>query len=701
MSPITIQFGALISLGAFLLFLVQPIAGKFILPWFGGGPSVWTTCMVFFQAALVAGYAAAHGMTRSLIPRRQCAVFLGALVVSLAFMPFAPSVSWKPGAGDSPALRILLLLTATLGLPFVALAATSPLLQRWHSLLAPGESTYRLFAWSNAGSLAALAAYPFLIEPRLTRSEQSVAWAGLLLLFVVGCAVLARRIRTLEAPASDASQYAAREEPSKDGNSRGTPTVWLTLSTLGSALLLAATNKICQDVASTPFLWILPLALYLISFIVVFQDPKNYQRVIFVSGFYLGLLLAAAGLFARDILVFSLHTWICGFTLLFGCVSLHGELNRLKPEPARLTSFYLCISAGGALGGILVGIVAPLALDHFYEFQITLLASAAVLAVVIRRDPQSRLNEGAYQVNWAWLVATWLIAALAFQQEAAYTRRDAVSVQRNFYGSLMVLEKWRKDPAKHGRVMQHGNIVHGVQHHDPFLRRQPTAYFGETSGGGLALRETEARQNRHIGVIGLGAGTLAAYGREGDTFRFYEIDPIVIEAARKWFTYIEDSAAQVEVVPGDARLSLEAEAPQGFDLLILDAFSSDAIPTHLLTREAFELYLSHLKPDGALALHLSNRHLNLPIVVWAAAHALGLETALIEDRPDLEPKDPDESKDAAPQPRIGPSTWMIVSPGNGFVERDRIRTNAVEFTVMPGRVQTWTDDYSALWPVLK
>ena len=695
------HFGATIFLGAFLLFLVQPIAGKFILPWFGGGPSVWTTCMVFFQAALVAGYAAAHGMTRRLSPRRQCAVFLSALVLALAFMPFAPDSSWKPEAGDSPSLRILLLLAVTLGWPFVALAATSPLLQRWHSLLAPGESSYRLFAWSNAGSLGALAVYPFVIEPQLTRSEQSVLWSGLLALFVIGCASIGRRIWLADSASLQESTPAGQNETAKSADSRGTPAIWLALSTLGSALLLATTNKICQDVASTPFLWILPLALYLISFIVVFHDPKNYQRIIFVSGFFLGLLCSAAALYARDILVFSLHTWVCGFTLLFGCVSLHGELSRLKPEPARLTSFYLCISIGGALGGILVGVVAPLILDSPYEFQIALLASAALLAVVIRRDPQSRLNHGAYQVNWSWLVATWLVAVLAFQQEAAYTRRDAISVQRNFYGSLMVMEKWKKDPVKHGRVMQHGNIVHGVQHLDSAMRRLPTAYFGETSGGGLALRETEDRPDRRIGVIGLGAGTLTAYGSEGDLFRFYEIDPSVIEAARKWFTYMEDSAAKVEVVPGDARLSLEAESPQAFDLLILDAFSSDAIPTHLLTKEAFELYLSHLKPDGALALHLSNRHLNLPVVVWAAAHELRLETALVEDRPASKQKESEETTDAPPKPKLGSSTWMIVSPGNGFVERDRIRTNAVGFTVMPGRVRTWTDDYSSLWPVLR
>ncbi len=697
-------FGAAVFLGAFLVFLVQPIMGRFILPWFGGGNAVWTTCMLFFQFALLGGYAYAHLLTRKASLKAQAGIHLTLLAIALCLLPITPPEAWKPGPDSSPVSRILLTLTATVGLPFVLLAATAPLLQSWFAAAGHGRSTYRLYAWSNAGSIAALACYPFLVEPHLTRAAQAGAWSLLLGMFVICCAFVAiRPLRngpgTTAGTTSDGGASSGTPEGSRV---RGGPTAWLALSTLGSALLLGVTNKICQDVASMPFLWLLPLALYLASFVAVFRNPRAYQRVIFVPGYFLGLLGVAAALYLRDVLVFSLHLWICCFALFFGCMAFHGELARLRPETSRLTAFYLAISAGGAAGGVLVSLLAPMVLDRFYELQITLVLGAGTLMWLIRSDPDSRLNHGPYRVNWAWLAAVLMVAILAYQQEASYTRRDAIHVTRNFYGSLMVLEKWEKDPLKHALVMQHGNIVHGLQHMDPGLRREPTAYFGKTSGGGLALRDSENIENRRIGVIGLGAGTLAAYGRKGDTMRFYELDPAVIEAAREHFTYLRDSAAKIEVVPGDARLSLEAEPAQDYDLLILDAFSSDAIPTHLLTLEAFELYLSHLKADGVIALHLSNRHLKLPLVVWAAAYELGVATALIEDRPERTSTSVDEAEaDRPPSPRVGPSTWMLLTRNTAFLEREPIRTNTVEFAVMPRRVRTWTDDYTALWPLLR
>ena len=697
-------FGAAVFLGAFLVFLVQPIMGRFILPWFGGGNAVWTTCMLFFQFALLGGYAYAHLLTRKASLRTQAGVHLALLAIALCLLPITPPDTWKPGPDSSPVSRILLTLTATVGLPFVLLAATAPLLQSWFAAAGHGRSTYRLYAWSNAGSIAALACYPFLVEPHLTRAAQAGAWSVLLGVFVVCCAVVA--IRPFRngpgATAETNSDGGASSETSEEPQVRGGPAAWLTLSTLGSALLLGVTNKICQDVASMPFLWLLPLALYLASFVVVFRNSRAYQRVIFVPGYFLSLLALAAALYLRDVLVFSLHLWICCFALFFGCMAFHGELARLRPETSRLTAFYLAISAGGAAGGVLVSLLAPMLLDRFYELQITLVLGAGALMWLIRCDPDSRLNHGAYRVNWAWLAAVLMVAILAYQQEASYTRRNAIHVTRNFYGSLMALEKWTKDPLKHALVMQHGNIVHGLQHMHPALRREPTAYFGRTSGGGLALRESEDIGNRRIGVIGLGAGTLAAYGREGDTMRFYELDPAVIAAAREHFTYLSDSAAEIEIVPGDARLSLEAEPAQDYDLLVLDAFSSDAIPTHLLTLEAFELYLSHLKADGVIALHLSNRHLKLPLVVWAAAYDLGVATALIEDRPERARTSVSEADaDRTPYPRVGPSNWMLMTRNTAFLEREAIKTNTVQFAVMPGRVRTWTDDYTALWPLLR
>ncbi len=698
----TVRFGITAGLGAFLLFLIQPLLARFILPWFGGGPSVWTTCMLFFQTALLAGYAWAHGLASKLSPRAQVTAHLAALALALVFLPAIPSEAWKPTAADAPAWRILLLLTATIGWPFVVLAATAPLLQRWLCRFEPEEASYRLYAWSNGGSILALAAYPFLVEPLLSNPAQSRAWSALFFVFVLAVAAIAWQVRTQEEPPHAAG--AGSGEPTR-ATSKGRPPLWLALAALGSALLLSATNKICQDVASTPMLWILPLALYLISFVVVFHDPKNYQRVIFVSGFFLSLLGVAAALYLRNVLVLTLQVWIHCFALFFGCMCFHGELARLKPGADRLTAFYLALAAGGALGGAAISLLAPAVLDHYYELQLTLLAGAALLMFVIRRDPLSRLNQGSYRVNWAWLAATLMVAALAYQQESAYSRRDVIHAERNFFGSLMIHEKDRDDPAEHRLLLQHGNILHGAQWLADDLRNRPTSYFGETGGGGIAFRETEDRNARRIGVIGLGAGTLAVYGRPGDSMRFYEIDPAVAAAATNHFTFLKDSAALIEIVPGDARLSLEREPKQAYDLLVLDAFSSDAIPTHLLTREAFELYLSHLAEDGVIALHLSNRHLDLPLVVWAAAYELRLETALIEDLQDRRDRNAPKEAEGAPKPKrtrlTGSSTWMLLTRDAAFLQRPAIQEAALEPDVLPQRIRVWTDDYSALFPVMR
>lgn len=685
-------YTATIVLGAFLLFLVQPIMGKFILPWFGGGSSVWTTCLLFFQTALLAGYAYAHALTTRLRPRAQCATHLAALGVALAFLPIIPAEAWKPTPESAPTLRILLLLGATIGWPFFVLSATAPLLQRWFSWLESGESPYRLYAWSNGGSLAALLLYPFLIEPELTRSAQSALWSVGLLAFVGCCATVAWRLRGLSAIPEDNpfdNENASRIGAPATGANRA---FWVALSTMGSALLLASTNKICEDVASTPLLWILPLCLYLTTFIIVFHDPKSYQRVIYVSGFFLSLLGVAAALYLRNYLTLSLQVWAYCFALFFGCMSFHGELSRLGPAHAGLTSYYLAISIGGALGAFLVAIVAPALLDHYYELQIVLVVGAVLLLATLLRDKESRLNRGLYRANWAWLATALFVAALAYQQDALYSNRDVIHSSRNFFGALMVHEKGADDPAAHRLVLQHGNIRHGTQYLSDALRKEPTTYFGRSSGGGLAFKATEHLAERRIGVIGLGVGTLAAYGRESDFMRFYEIDPNVIDAAENYFSYLKDSKARIEIVRGDARLSMEAEAPQAYDLFVVDAFSSDAIPTHLLTREAFELYRSHLKPGGVIALHLSNRHLMLPLVVWAVAYDMRLETALMDDAP---------SKEDRRTKGVGPSTWMLVTSNKAFLEQELIATNAVDVTYFPKTVRMWTDDYSALFPVLR
>ena len=686
---------ATVVLGAFLLFLVQPIMGKFILPWFGGGSSVWTTCLLFFQTVLLAGYAYAHALTSKLRPRAQCVAHLAALGLALVFLPIFPNEAWKPTPEQAPTLRILLLLGVTIGWPFFVLSATAPLLQRWFCWLEPGKSPYRLYAWSNGGSLAALFLYPFVIEPELTRPAQSALWSAGLLVFVGCCATIAWRLRGLSAvPEEDRNEG---EGPAFVGApvTRVNRLFWIALSTMGSALLLASTNKICQDAASTPLLWVLPLCLYLVSFIIVFHDPKSYQRVIYVSGFFISLMAVAAAIYLRNYMTLSLQVWAYCFALFFGCMSFHGELSRLRPSTASLTSYYLAISIGGALGAFLVAIVAPVLLNHYYELQIVLIVGSILLLAVMLRDKDSRLNRGLYRANWAWLATALFVAALAYQQDASYSSRDVIHSSRNFYGALMVHEKGEGDPAAHRRVLQHGNIRHGSQFLSDELRSEPTTYYGRSSGGGLAFQALEKLPERRIGVIGLGVGTLAAFGREGDLIRFYEIDPNVVDAAENYFSYLKDSKARgatIEFVPGDARLSMENESRQAYDLIVVDAFSSDAIPTHLLTREAFELYRSHLKPGGVIALHLSNRNLMLPLVVWAVAYDLGLETALIDDIP---------AKEDRKAKGIGASTWMLVTSNKAYLEQDLIATNAVEVTVFPKQGPMWTDNYSALYPVLR
>jgi len=662
---------AIIFLSSFLLFLVQPLIARLILPWFGGSAAVWTTCMLFFQTVLLAGYGYAHFLNAKLPGKLQPLVHTILLALAVALLPIAPGEAWKPAGGEEPVSRILLLLAASVGLPYFLLASTSPLLQAWYVRAKPGGNPYRLFAISNFASLAALVGYPFLVEPVFTAREQVVGWSFLF----AGFAVLCAAVSWLTPPAAE------QKEVSNSENSKAPYLLWLGLSATGSALLLAVTNHLTQNVASVPLLWLAPLTLYLLSFILTFEGQGWYR-----PRWVWPLLLAGLGVMAWILTDSSYHydlpvqlgVFLPG--LLLGCFFCHGELYRLRPAAERLTGFYLTVSAGGALGGVLVAVAAPLAFNGYYELGAALVALALLAALRF-----AAVNLVARIASLGVLLGV----AAAAVYDGFSDRQDVRAASRSFYGVLRVKEYGEPGDVTHLRRLVHGTIMHGEQFTHETLRRKPTTYYEPTSGVGVAIASRQGRPLR-VGVVGLGTGTIAAYGRAGDLYRFYEIDPDVVRVARSDFTYLSDSAAKIEIALGDARLTLEREAPQRFDVLAVDAFSSDAIPVHLITREALGTYLRHVKPDGIVAFHVSNRFLDLIPVVARLAREHGAYAALVKD-------DPDEEVDH----RRSRSDWVLVSRDAGALKRKAIvERGAVEAEDKP-EWRTWTDDYSNLVQILR
>jgi len=579
-----------------------------------------------------------------------------------------------------------------MGLPYFLLAATGPLLQAWFRLLLPVTSPYRLYALSNAGSLLALLSYPFFVEPLLRLPAQSLLWSAGLCAFAALCTVSALKIRKVAPRAINESS------PPESGARAGarppgllTALLWLGLAACGSVMLLAVTNQICGDIAVVPFLWILPLALYLLSFILCFENERLYFRPLFwpllavTAGLTLWLLKEGVDLSIRtQVLGFCGGLWVC-------CMVCHGELVRLKPDPRYLTLFYLMIAAGGALGGLFVTAGAPVLFPVYLELHIGLWACCAfaVAAFWHQRGPSSAGTSR--RLDWIWLLI--FVAALglfgeALRRNARAAMADSISLTRNFYGTLRVAAYYPMNPERMNYTLQHGRISHGTQFADEKRRRQATSYYGGRSGVGLALLNLPGRAGRRVGVVGLGTGTLAAYGRSKDRFTFYEINPAVIQVATSRFTYLQDSAAACDVLLGDARIVLERQEPQNFDLLVLDAFSSDAIPVHLLTLEAFETYLRHLGADGIIAVHITNRYLDLAPVVKAVAQRLGLESILIESDSDQEAE-------------IDEATWMLLTRNGAFLGLDDIRKAASLDDAGSGRPILWTDDYTNLFQTLK
>jgi len=666
-------YAATIFLSSFLLFLVQPLIARLILPWFGGSAAVWTTCMLFFQALLLAGYGYAHLLEKKLgRGRLQPIIHTALLAAAVATLPISPSEAWKPGGDEEPISRILLLLGASVGLPYLLVASTSPLLQAWFARARPGENPYRLFAISNLASLVALVGYPFVVEPFLAAHEQVSLWSWLFAAFAILCAVVAWR--------TPRAGVGVETAPVAAPVARQQVGLWLALSATGSVLLLATTNHLTQNVASIPLLWLAPLTLYLLTFIIAFEG-RNWYRPQLVWPFVLAWLGGMAWLLVDSDYHYNLALQLGMFLpgLFLGCLFCHGELYRLRPEPRQLTKFYLIVSAGGALGGLFVAVAAPLAFDGYYELGIGMTVLALLAAM---RFAQL----GRFQ-SLASLGVLMGVAACAAYDAFSYHRDVRVS-ERGFYGVLRVKEYGSPGEQGHLRRLVHGTIMHGEQ----FLERRRfiTTYYQETSGIGVAIKSRQERGPIRVGVIGLGTGTIAAYGRPGDVYRFYDIDPRVVQLARQEFSFLADSPAKVEVALGDARLTLEREPPQNFDVLAVDAFSSDAIPVHLITREALGVYLRHMKSDGIVAFHVSNRFLDLIPVVARIAKEQGAHAVLVNDDPD----DEDESLRSR-------SDWVLVSRDPAALESEPIVEGGGQEAEDRPRWRTWTDDYSNLIQILK
>ena len=630
--------------------------------------------MVFFQLVLLLGYAYAHWLATRRTGRWQAAIHVVLLAASLAFLPIAPDPGWKPHGGDNPALGILGLLFATIGLPYFLLSATSPLVQAWYARSRPGASPWRLFALSNLASMVALLGYPFLLEPWLATRAQSLAWSAGYVLFGLCCAALAWRSRSLPLPGAAPGS----EGPPERRPGAGRIGLWLALSAMGSALLLAVTNHVTQNIPSIPLLWVVPLAVYLLTFSLCFEADRWYRRDAYLA--MLGWMLCIMAWFLVDKdLEFRLAWQVGAFTvgLFVACMFCHGELARSRPGAAHLTLFYLVVSAGGVLGGVLVGIVAPLVLPGYLELQIAL-AVVAFLAVWLNlRRPVPVL---------VLLVAIACFASGALAWRVHSFMHGTVYIERNFYGVVRVKESQTNpfDPDTRYRSLVHGSILHGEQWLAAKYRRSATTYYKTSSGMGRTLLAFEGKPIR-VGIIGLGAGTIAAYADADDVYRFYDIDPAVVKVSNAWFTYLKDSDGKIDVVLGDARLSLEREPPQHFDVLAVDAFSGDSIPVHLITNEAVAQYLRHMKPDGIIAFHVSNRFLDLKPVLLAIAAKQGLEFAYLHE--------PGEEGGTT-------SDWVLLTRDKRFLARPAIAEITEPVAPDPG-FRLWTDDYSSLLEVFK
>ena len=646
---------------------MQPVIAKQILPWFGGSAGVWTTCMVFFQSLLLAGYAYAD-LTMRLGARRQALLHVALLGASLLFLPILASSGWKPQGDEEPIGRILLLLLATIGLPYFLLSSTTPLLQAWYWRRWNVAVPYRLFALSNFASLLALLGFPLLFEPAFDLKALGWGWSVLYAGFVVLCGIVAFMSGNGASPV----QKAAVSEKL----SLKIQVLWLALAAMGSVMLLAVTNHITQNIASVPFLWVLPLALYLVTFILAFDHPRWYIRPLFVSTLVVMLPVMAWYVPSLELHV-AVPIYVVG--MFVACMVCHGELARLRPDPAHLTRFYLMLSVGGAAGAVLVAIVAPLTLSGYFELGIALVVLALLVVLQVQ--------------GWARGAAVLaLIATAVFVVRGAKDYTEGVRVmERDFYGVVRTVDFLSPVPY---RSMYHGGIMHGGQLLGDSFRNTPADYFNPGSGYGRvfrSLREMQPRKPLNVGVIGLGAGVIGGWMRPGDSLVFYEISPRVVDIAKREFTYLSDTAARNELVMGDGRLSLEREPPRGYDVLGIDAFSGDSIPMHLVTREAMAIYVKHIKPDGVIVFQATNRFIDLLPVVKRLAAEFGMQAVNVSDSP---------SSEEGPEYWYSSTDQIIVTRNQALLDQPLI-ADVADVIEDRADLPTFTDSHHNLLRILK
>jgi hypothetical protein len=675
-------YAATIFLSAFLLFQVQPMIAKFVLPWFGGSAAVWSASLLFFQLILLAGYLYAHCLIRYLKPKQQLGVHCSLLLISLVTLPIIPKNYWKPIGGSDPLLGILLLLGATIGLPYFLLSATSPLLQAWYLRTKANVIPYRLFALSNFGSMLALLSYPFLVEPNITLRLQARIWSWGFAAFALVCAWAAWKSRS----GTDPLQVAVEEHAPRPRFS--TILLWISLAACASTLLMATTSHLTQNVAPIPLLWVAPLSIYLLSFILSFESDKIYQRWLFLP-----LGLVALGVYTRGMsqyedntdVIKTLIPMLCG-ALFIACMVCHGELAKRKPHPRYLTLFFLTVSLGGAIGGIFVALVAPRIFPNYWEMPIAIAGLGVLIAIVLSYDDDGAPRPLAVR-------ASLLIVALSFGVYLARLERRAnqeyILAARNFYGVLRVRDDPPGDPVNGVRVLIHGTINHGTQLLGPGGGRIPTSYFGETSGISRAIRTKGQAGPIRIGILGLGAGVTATLARAGDTLHYYEINPLVFQIAQTKFDFWKDCPADKHLYFGDGRLTLEGmEASENLDFLAMDAFTSDAVPMHLLTREAYATYARHLKPDGVLAVNISNRYLDLEPIMAQAAKEMGWSGVVVYDEGNSETY-------------YVSNTWILLSKSPAVFADPNFRDASTAPLQVRKGFRAWTDDYSNIIQILR
>ncbi len=701
-------FAVSIFLSAFLLFQIQPMIGKFILPWFGGTPAVWSTVMLFFQVLLTGGYAYAYW----LMGREKKQAVIHVSLISIAVMilaalsfiwksPITPDASWKPQDVSSPILDIFKLLTISVGLPYFLLASNSPLMQAWFSRVFPERSYAKLYSLSNAGSLLGLLAYPVLVEPMMSLQSQGWMWSAGFVLFGSFAGWIAfQNERTKVHSKSTIASDSTSPRPSI-----ALMSLWIALSATASLFLLSVTNQISQEVAVIPFLWILPLALYLLSFILTFSGERGYNRKVYSVLFIVSTILTLFVLLNST----RLHVYwqiLAYCLLLFSvCMLSHGELYLLRPEADHLTGFYLMVSIGGALGGLFVSLIAPVIFNGYWEFFVGLAMGIAILLSLRGRSPKQSpniiseiaslpsvahndiTNRARFVFFVFSLVTIMLVLVGTYFSGSLYSKR-------NFYGVIRVREELVGNPPRPAYLMAHGITVHGLQ----FIgadRDLPTTYYVKGGGAGLAiLNHPHYGHGLKVGMLGVGTGTLAIYGQPGDVYRLYEINPVVTDLAEGrggYFSFVRDSKADVAMVLGDARISLERElaetGSQNFDVLVLDTFSSDSIPVHLVTKEAFALYLEHLAPEGVIAAHITNLHLDLQPVFWGLANYYGLSMERVN-------YDGDDNGGYA-------SHWILLTRDPALLDLPAIQDRAIDLSDYFTNLKMWTDDYSNLFQILK